>query len=202
MEIALKKQMTTAGFIERFWDNLVKVGKDKMTRSFLSARLELLERYWTTFYDAHYALMDFERVDASDYMKRDTYSTTEELYVSMKARIISCLPSANITESKDDSSTIMRQIQLPKINLPTFSGDQLEWEGFRDLFKSLVHDVDGLGKTQKLQYLKASLTGEAAAVVANIEISSEGYSSAWEELESRYDNRRVLLATQDRKSVV
>lgn len=68
----------------------------------------------------------------------------------------------------------------------------------RDLFKSLVYDVVGLVPMQKLQYLKSSLTGEAAAVVANIEIFSDGYALAWDELVSRCDNRRVLLATHMR----
>ena len=177
MEAAIKKQMATAGYIERFWENLVKVGKDKMTRAYFSARLELLEKYWSTFFDAHYELMDFERVDATDYMKKDVLSSTEETYINLKARITSCITGRTTEVKSGDASAVMKQIQLPKISLPTFSGDQLEWEGFRDLFKSLVHEVEGLGSTQKLQYLRASLTGEAAAVVANIEVSSEGY--AW-----------------------
>lgn len=38
-----------------------------------------------------------------------------------------------------------------RINLPFFDGDQLG-EGFRDLYKSLVYDVETLSPTQKLQY--------------------------------------------------
>lgn len=70
----------------------------------------------------------------------------------------------------------------------------LKWEAFRDLFRALVHDVIGLSDSQKLQYLKASLEGEAAVVVDNIDISTEGYASAWVDLVDRYDNPRVLLA--------
>ncbi|XP_011884107.1 PREDICTED: uncharacterized protein LOC105571251 [Vollenhovia emeryi] len=92
----------------------------------------------------------------------------------------------------------MRQIQLPKISLPTFSGGQLEWEGFRDLFRSLVGDVTDLPPVQKLQYLKASLTGEAAAIVASVELNDKGYELAWTELTSRYNNKRVLLSTHMR----
>ncbi|KMQ91466.1 transposon polyprotein [Lasius niger] len=96
------------------------------------------------------------------------------------------------------SDAVLRQIQLPKIDLPIFTGDQLKWEGFRDLFKSLVHNVAGLAPTHKLHYLKASLAGDAADVVANIDISADGYVLAWDELVSRYDNPRVLLATHMR----
>lgn len=111
---------------------------------------------------------------------------------------MSFLTAASESTESGEPSAVLKQIQLPKINLPTFNGDQLAWEGFRDLFKSLVHDVVGLAPTQKLQYLKSSLTWEAAAVVASIEISSDGYALAWDELVARYDNRRVLLATHMR----
>jgi len=200
MDVAVKKQMSTAGYIERFWENLCKVGKEKMTRSYLDTRLGLLETYWSRFLNAHDDLLALEKVEASDYMKQDVYMTTEDNYVATKSRIVSFLKADRASEStgSGETSAVIKQIQLPKINLPTFNGDQLAWEGFRDLFKALVHDVVGLAPTQKLQYLKASLTGEAAAVVASIEISSDGYALAWDELVARYDNRRVLLATHMR----
>lgn len=199
MDLAIKKQRNTAGLIERFWENVAKVGKDKLTRPFLTARFELLESYWARFWQAHETLMDFERVDDSDYMKGDVFTITEDNYVAAKSRILSFLNPQRTTESKDgDAGSVLKQIQLPKLNLPTFSGHQLAWEGFRGLFKSLVHDVAGLPPIQKLQYLRASLTGEAAAAVVNMEMTSEGYALAWEELSARYDNRRVLLATHMR----
>lgn len=73
---------------------------------------------------------------------------------------------------------MLRQIQLPKIHLPTVSGDQLEWKSFRDFFKLLVHEVVEFTPIQKLQYLKSSLTREAATVISSIDISSENYAMA------------------------
>ncbi|XP_029173951.1 uncharacterized protein LOC114942698 [Nylanderia fulva] len=201
MDIAIKKQLLTVGYIERFWENSIKIGKDKVTRTYLATRLELLETYWSRFLDAHDQILSFENVDASEYIRKDIYGATEDNYVAVKSRIVSIMPPAKLVDSavgKSDASSVLKQIQLPKISLPTFNGNQLAWEGFRDLFKSLVYDVDGLTPTQKLQYLRASLTGEAAAIVANIEITTEGYALAWDELVSRYDNRSVLMATHMR----
>lgn len=45
MDIAIKKQMNTAGYIEKFWENLCKVEKEMMTKFYLNTRLELLESY-------------------------------------------------------------------------------------------------------------------------------------------------------------
>jgi len=39
MEAIIKKQMSTASYIEQYWENLVKAEKEKLTRAYLSARL-------------------------------------------------------------------------------------------------------------------------------------------------------------------
>ncbi|XP_071651729.1 uncharacterized protein [Temnothorax longispinosus] len=97
-------------------------------------------------------------------------------------------------EDRGSSVTpVVRQLQLPKINLPKFSGDQLAWEGFRDLFRSLVHDASDIPGVQKLQYLKSCLLGEAEALVANVPLSDAAYQGAWDDFVARYDHPRVLL---------
>lgn len=64
----MKKQLVTKGLIDRFWENLVKVGKDKVTQPYLRARLALLETYWTRFETGHYALLDDDSAFTSDYI--------------------------------------------------------------------------------------------------------------------------------------
>lgn len=199
VERAVRLQLVTAGYIERFWDNLIKVGKDKITRVYCQTRLDLLESYWKRFTDNHLEIVACDGIEELEYIKRDMYTTTESQYVEMKSRIVSHLSTSSTAEATKERSAgeaVLRQFQLPKINLPTFDGDQLAWEGFRDLFRTLVGE--GLAPTQKLQYLKASLTGEAALAVSNVEISADGYAQAWEELTIRYDNPRVLLTTHMR----
>ncbi|KMQ88301.1 hypothetical protein RF55_12236, partial [Lasius niger] len=198
MDPLLKKQLVTKGYINRFWENLIKVGKNKITLQYLKARLALLEDYWQRFEAAHYDLLELDDQALGDYLRRDLYADTEDNYIAVKARITGLLKEDGATSRNDTSSTLIKQIQLPKISLPTFSGEQLAWESFRDLFRSLVHDVPDLASVQKLQYLKASLTGEAVAVVANMELTDKGYETAWTELIARYNNKRVLLATHMR----
>lgn len=48
---------------------------------------------------------------------------------------------------------------------------------------------------QKLQYLCASLTGEAGDVINSLEISDVNYEIAWRLLKERYDNKRVIVHT-------
>lgn len=76
-------------------------------------------------------------------MKQDVYSSTEDAYINVKARILGYVKEEPSTIRTDANPSWIRQIQLPKINLPSFSGEQLEWESFRDLFRSLVDSVPG-----------------------------------------------------------
>ncbi|CAG7820924.1 unnamed protein product [Allacma fusca] len=46
-------------------------------------------------------------------------------------------------------------VKLPKFDIPTFSGNLLDWTLFCDLFSSSVHTNASLGDAQKLQYLKS-----------------------------------------------
>jgi len=201
MAADLKKHNVTKGFIDRFWENLLKVGKDKITQTYLKTRLALLEGYWQRYEAMHFELAGSEDPAAILYMKGDAFSSTEDSYVSTKTRITSMIKDDDPTpklENPDPATPGTRHVQLPKISLPTFAGDQLAWEGFRDLFRSIVGDVPDLGPAQKLQYLKLSLSGEAAAAIANVEMSDNGYELAWAELTARYDNKRVLLAAHMR----
>ena len=73
---------------------------------------------------------------------------------------------------------ISRQVasaKLPKLNLPTFKGDYENWLSFHDLFKSSVHDNRSLTDSQRLQYLKASLQGDAVKLSTSLAITDANY---------------------------
>ena len=91
-----------------------------------------------------------------------------------------------------DSTTRSHRGKLPLLNIPTFSGTYDTWMGFHDLFKSLVDENNTITDIEKLYHLKGSLKGEAAEVLASIELSAGNYNVAWSLLKDRYDNRRVI----------
>ncbi|KAG8239246.1 hypothetical protein J437_LFUL010636 [Ladona fulva] len=64
--------------------------------------------------------------------------------------------------------------------------------GFRDLFKSVVHDGTDIASVEKFNYLKASLQGKALALIASVPFGDAHYDSAWKELCEHYDNPRIL----------
>ena len=63
------------------------------------------------------------------------------------------------------------------------------------MFKSSVHDNRSLTDSQRLQYLKASLQGDAAKLLTSLAITDANYSIALQTLEERYANPRMIAPT-------
>ena len=59
---------------------------------------------------------------------------------------------------------------LPKLKLTEFSGDPLEWSEWSGLFDVVVHQKS-ISDTEKMQYLKTSLTGQAKAAISGMGFS-------------------------------
>lgn len=86
----------------------------------------------------------------------------------------------------------LSQVWLPKLNLPTFSGNYEEWFPFFDTFHSIIHTNESIDNIQKLHYLRSSLAGDAKNIVSALKISAINYDVAWNLLKERYNNKRVI----------
>lgn len=87
-------------------------------------------------------------------------------------------------------------IRLPQITIPTFSGDYASWTPFYDLFVTLIHSNTSLSNVQKLHYLKSNLRDKAADFLRHTPITNENYQIAWDALQTRYANKKILIETQ------
>ena len=81
---------------------------------------------------------------------------------AMKAENIrsSIYVSDDIISVSSSSSTSV-SANLPKLTLPTFSGDLITWQGFYDSFTSIIDSRKDLSEVDKFQYLLSSLRHEA-----------------------------------------
>ncbi|XP_054746156.1 uncharacterized protein LOC129250562 [Anastrepha obliqua] len=99
------------------------------------------------------------------------------------------------TKSKDSSTkaSVSTVIRLPKMELPTFSGDSTEWIGYFDAFSSLVDSNSALSDGQKLHYLRSCLKGDALKIISGFKICDANYIEAWGLLTSWYIVIRVIV---------
>ena len=82
---------------------------------------------------------------------------------------------------------------LPKLKLPTFSGDPLEWLTFWDSFNAAVNTNTSLGGVEKFNYLRAQLRGEAERAVAGFPLTNDNYSKAIATLQERFGQTHKVV---------
>ena len=87
---------------------------------------------------------------------------------------------------------------LPKLKLTEFSGDPLEWPEWSGLFDVVVHQKP-ISDTEKMQYLKTSLTGQAKAAILGMGFSSQSYYHAWDIICKKYGRSVVIVNAQIKK---
>ncbi|GFW03681.1 integrase catalytic domain-containing protein [Trichonephila clavipes] len=74
---------------------------------------------------------------------------------------------------------------LPKLEVPHFYGNCENWISFKDLFKSSILDNKSISDLEKLQYLQASVHGDAAKLIRDFAISVDNLKNCWDILCSR-----------------
>ena len=84
--------------------------------------------------------------------------------------------------------------RLPKLNLPTFSGNPLNWSTSRDSFEAAVHSNTKLGGAQKFSYLKAQLAGDASRAIAGFPLYNINYEQAVKLLKERFGQPSRIIS--------
>ena len=77
---------------------------------------------------------------------------------------------------------------LPKIELPKFYGDPLNWASFWQSFEASVHTNKFLKEQNKLTYLRAAIKEKSVSDILNSTTAAPGeYDQLITDLKQRYD---------------
>lgn len=203
------KRNTALKRLQETHDVGIDASKDESLKSNFLARADKVDTIYNEFQAAHNTLItlikeeeftsyDLIRIAADkayygiksikhDFMIADTASQTSNTSTNQ--------PPYNVFNNSKLTA------KLPKLNLPTFDGNYKNWPSFYDLFKSLIHENDELSNVEKFQYLLTSLEAEPLALVKGIPLTDTNYPVAFDMLERRYQNKRIL-ATQYYNEIV
>lgn len=171
----------------------------------LNLRLTKIEEWYGEFDALQIEIescMDISESDSEkEFLYREQFETEYFATVGRARELVSRFSSAQ--PGKDDASTSSAAgtvltagtptLNLPVIQLPTFSGDFEDWLRFHDTFTSLIHSNDSIPKINKFHYLQSSLKDKAANVIGSIDFSAKNYDIAWQLLCERYHNNKVLI---------
>ncbi|XP_036138905.1 uncharacterized protein LOC118644436 [Monomorium pharaonis] len=163
----------------------------------LEERKGKLEQYWTEYNDVQTELEMYVESEQSDRIAFE--DAFYELSSRIRDRLRPSSASRNVTapsptpSNVSDAPSSSFNVRLPKLDLPKFSGKYDEWVPFCNAFRSAIHSNPSLSNVHKLQYLRAATNGDAHKVICSLEISDENYPVAWNLLNERYDNKRVIV---------
>ena len=88
--------------------------------------------------------------------------------------------------------SVIKNARLPKLELPSFSGNITEFVTFYDKFNATIHRST-LPCVTKLTYLTSLLKGEALATIAGLAVTEENYITARDILEKRYGRKERII---------
>ena len=82
---------------------------------------------------------------------------------------------------------------LPKVKLPQFSGNSLEWPQWFGLFQALVDSQVNLSNTEKMVHLQTSVTGLAQKSIAGFMYNPDLYDQALAVLKERFGREKDVV---------
>ena len=179
------------GQITRFLKYLEDGGQEVAQ---IQARLDKLEQHLAKFEDIQGQLEALEPDNTTHITEREYVENTYYYLVAQSRQIIH-KSQADMPDTKPMPTPWQQRAKLSKIQLPSFKGDTQEWLSFRNIFVSLIHSNVHLSKLDKLHYLRGALKEQAAQVIHELELSDKNYDTAWELLNKRYHDLKVITRT-------
>ena len=73
--------------------------------------------------------------------------------------------------SQSTQATQPVKVNLPKLQIHTFTGDVMKWTEFQDMFKTSVDSHQGLSDVQKFTYLRDHLGGLAKDTISGLPLT-------------------------------
>lgn len=171
---------------------------DVEKQSVFNARYVMLDKYIEQFerqqQEVLSVMVDSELQNEFDKVDILLTDEMEELCgrIRMVAEAIKTTSETNKNACQERLVQSGTNIALPKIELPKFDGDVVQWCSFRDMFLSLVHNNQNISDIERFHFFKSCLSGPALAVIKSIPLTADNYSIAWNALQKSFENNRLL----------
>ena len=195
----------TSNALVTLLDETKHVGKDVKPSEIRTYITELDSRL-VAFKDAN----DDVEFQMTDDEQLESFVTDTEKYIKtilkVRSDALECLDeltkpkvrakSGSVSKGPDVSLTATSatkpQVRLPKIELPKFDGDVLQWYTFWDKFNALVDNTE-LPDISKFTYLESLLEGEAKGVTKGLAITERNYPIAKQLLQERFGRKEKII---------
>ncbi|XP_070141653.1 uncharacterized protein [Drosophila kikkawai] len=198
--VSLRKFIAASDRVSIFEAKINTPGQASPSLHLLQVRLQQVRALWDkveTEYDTCSDLIAQEGYLEMVSVLQNKYDYCYSVYESCSAEISATIDSATPQAVQPPSQPIISSgCRLPPCDTEVFDGDYLRWPTFRDLFTAVYVNNPRLTPVEKLFHLLTKTSGEAKAIVSKSPLTNDGFASAWEALQDRFQNKRLLVNSQ------
>ena len=114
---------------------------------------------------------------------------------TLNATALAFVPSEQPIVVEPTVATTQREhvSRLPKLHLPTFSGNPLNWQSFWDSFNAAVHSNPVSDDVQKFNYLRTQLLDKASHAISGFTLNNANYREAVTLLQERFGQTNKIV---------
>ena len=197
MKELLETQKKLATRIKNGYTNLMKKGRDNVNLGAIEAKIDGLNEYLSKFRenDDKIKKLDKKAFQEDTYFTEDLPEQVEEIFCEVKGQILQERNNLGISGSSTSviqSENSIRVHELPRMEIPSFSGEFSDWLEFKDLFSEIVIK-EKISEAEKLKHLKMHVKGEAADLLRSVQASEGNFAEAWKQLCDYYTDKRRLV---------
>ncbi|KAL1436376.1 hypothetical protein MTO96_049736 [Rhipicephalus appendiculatus] len=85
------------------------------------------------------------------------------------------------------------RVALPKLQVPVFSGENSEWQGFWENYEATIHTHPDVTGIEKFKYLKTYLASAAKRTIEGIRLTEANCNIAVKVLTKRFGRKELLI---------
>lgn len=162
----------------------------------IQERFSKLEGYWSEYNTVQSEIQGIDPAECDDRIQFENafYALSADMRAIINMAIGPPVSRGSASPVSDFANVNqISNVRLPKLNLPTFSGKYEGWFSFHDIFSKTIGGNPSITDSQRFQYLKTSLAGEASDIIDALEITDQNNPVAWELLGEHYDNLRLTV---------
>lgn len=206
-QMLIRLQYDRLNSLKKYLTNYKKDPDDRKSKSYYQKRLERIEEMNCGFGADHHRIVCSEVDPGDDYFKNDIADLFENAFLEVycvlqedcdvryppQKPVMANPPEPSVADGAHVSVSRNMKVQIPNLAVPKFSGRIIDWPGFYDNFNRMFHLNTELGDTQRFHFLKEALPDDRDMDIHQMIMSEANYKVAWELLDKRYNNPRVLF---------
>lgn len=196
LDAAKRTRSTLQGHLTRYLNrfNLKMATMDHLALNSMLHSIEELERKFLAAEEKVVQLEEFQGgVIPEEIEPSAAFNKFMDDLEDLQSKLQTLIEERKPSSVHNNSSFVKnRPFRLPKLEIPTFSGEFTKWFDFKSEFQSLVSDTD-LTDIDRFRFLKSALTDEPKRIINSMEVTEANYKKAWDALVERYDDTSMVF---------